>query len=197
MADGGDPVPPDLPIQGAKPCCVSFNADISQITAQVLLAALVARVSEGFDEVHLLMNTPGGDVSQGISLYNAIRALPVRVVTYNMGSVDSIGNVVFQAGDYRVCAHQSSFMFHGVITDLRGSLDLKQLQEQTRGIENGQSLIADVMVNRTSRPRDEITALFSQMAFLKADEAVESGVADEVRDIHLPRGLPITPLVFQ
>jgi alpha/beta hydrolase fold/Clp protease len=41
-----------------------------------------------------LLSTLGGQVAQGIAVYNVLRALPISVTTYNVGSVNSIGNVI-------------------------------------------------------------------------------------------------------
>jgi ATP-dependent protease ClpP protease subunit len=53
-------------------------------------------------------------VAQGINIYNVLCGMPFKLVTHNVGNVDSIGDVVFLAGETRyACAH-STFMFHGV-----------------------------------------------------------------------------------
>ena len=88
-----------IEIQGENPCCISFNSGVNSVTSSALISALNQMVEEGHDELHLLMNTPGGIVADGLAVYHFIRALSARVVTYNIGTVNSIGNVIYQAGD--------------------------------------------------------------------------------------------------
>lgn len=187
-----------IEVTGERPICVSFNAPVSPNTASPLMAVLAQYASGGHDEIHLLLSTPGGTVADGITLYNFIRSLPTRVVTYNLGSVNSIGNVVYQAGARRISAPVSSFMFHGVGFDIANArMELKQLKERVEGIKNDQSMISDIMVRHTNLGADEVDKLFLDMAFLNAQEAFQRGITDEVRDIHLPSGLPVQQLVFQ
>ena len=50
----------------------------------------------------------------GLNLYNVLRALPTKLITHNVGNVDSIGNAIFLAGVERYACPHSTFMFHGV-----------------------------------------------------------------------------------
>lgn len=187
-----------IAIAGQKPCCISFNAPVSPKTASPLMGVITNMVNGGHDEVHLLLNTPGGTVADGIGIYNLLRAVPASIVTYNMGSVNSIGNVIYQAGNRRICAQTSSFMFHGVGFDIANArMELKQLKEKVDGIHNDQAMISDIMVRHTGLGSDDVDQLFLDMAFLSAQEALKRGITDEVRDIHLPQGLPVQQLVFQ
>ena len=93
-----------IKITGEKPICVSFNAPINNVTASPLMGALAGACNDGHDEIHFLLSTPGGTVTDGITLYNFIRSLPIRVVAYNLGNVNSIGNVIYQAAEHRVSA---------------------------------------------------------------------------------------------
>ena len=162
------------------------------------MGAMAAAVNDGFDEIHFFLSTPGGTVHEGIAIYNTIRSLPVPVRSYNLGNVNSIGNVLFQAGEKRICAKNSSFMFHGVGIDVeKARFELKQLNETVSSIRNDQSLIASIMVRHTKLTEEEIEGLFLAMAHMNALDAVERGIADEVRDIHLPKGVPISQLIFQ
>lgn len=184
-------------IEGEKPVCISFTSEISAQTTPVLIGALTNAISN-YDEIHLLVSTPGGKVAEGIAVYNAIKALPVPVITYNIGNINSIGNVVFQAGKRRVAAKISSFMFHGVgFTVQNARLELKQLNEYTASLHNDQVLIAEIMVERTKLSIPEVNELFLNMAYMNSKEALERGITDEVREIRLPNGVPIQQLIFQ
>src|SRR5213596_3073309 len=104
---------------------VNFNAAIDSNTVQELIATCTQLVTNGYDEIYLMLSTPGGNVAAGITLYNVLRALPVKLITHNVGNVDSIGNAIFLAADERIACPHSTFMFHGVGYDLNGQVRLE------------------------------------------------------------------------
>src|SRR5690348_16113733 len=106
-------LPPQVP-QVLPPAFVSFSAEIVPKTTEVLLATMANLVNQGYKEVHLLLSTPGGSVMHGVTVYNVLRGLPVTLITHNVGNVDSIGSVVFLAGEQRYACPQTTFMLHGV-----------------------------------------------------------------------------------
>ena len=188
-----------IEVSGKKPIAISFTAPIQTATAQVLVGAMVNAVNSGHDEVHFLLSTPGGSVVEGINLYNLIRTLPVPVHTYNIGNVNSIGNVVYLAGTNRFSATISSFMFHGVGFDIaQGTrLELKDLKERISSIKNDQSLIAKIVECHTNLTVQKVGRFFLQLAHVSAQEALDYGITHKVCDIRLPKGIPIQQLVFQ
>jgi ATP-dependent protease ClpP protease subunit len=73
-----------------------------------------------------MISTPGGSVMYGMNLYNVLRAFPIKLITHNVGNVDSMGNAVFLAGEERFACPHSTFMFHGVGFDFNGQFRLEE-----------------------------------------------------------------------
>lgn len=187
-----------MKITGKKPVCISFSSPIDQLTAAALLGAVTQHLNQGFDDIHLFLSTPGGGVADGIMVYNVLSALPVPLTTYNVGTVDSIGNVIFMAGIQRIAFPTSRFMFHGVGFDVKAArFELKDVRERSAAIANDQSMIADILVKHTNLTAHDIEKLFLEAAFLRSMEAEKSGIVHEVREVKLPLGLPVVQLVFQ
>ena len=59
--------------------------------------------------VYLLLSTPGGSVMNGMNLYNVLKGMPFELITHNVGNVDSIGNVIFLAGEKRYATANATF----------------------------------------------------------------------------------------
>ena len=181
-----------------KPFYLSFLSPVNGPTVQALIATAAKQLSEGFNEMHLLLSTPGGEVQSGIAAYNILRAMPFKVVSYNVGSVNSIGNVIFLSGDERYAATTSSFMFHGVGFDIqKARFEQKDLDEKLANLKNDQTLIAAIIERHTSMKLDDIGKLFLQAAFVPANDAKERGIVNDVIDINVPKGAPFLQLVFQ
>jgi len=181
-----------------KPLYVSFMAEVNQTTSEALIGSIGGQLQNGFDELHLFLSTPGGNVREGIAVYNMLTALPLKVFTYNISMVDSIGNVIFLAGTKRYANRTSRFMFHGVGFDTANQrFEEKQLIERLGGLQSDQKLISEIIVRRTKITPREAHNLFLQADFLGAKEAKARGIIDEIRDANVPKGATFIQLVFQ
>jgi ATP-dependent Clp protease protease subunit len=178
---------------------VSFSAEINANTTESLIATMSQFAMQGVQEVHLLMSTPGGTVMHGMNLYNVLRALPFKLITHNVGNVDSIGNAIFLAGEERFACPHSTFMFHGVGFDSQPGLRLeeKNLRESLSGLLADQNKIATVIEERTLLSMQKIRPLFRQAQTKDVAYAVSAGIVHEVKDVQIPAGAPIIALVFQ
>jgi ATP-dependent protease ClpP protease subunit len=180
---------------------VCFSAEVSAQTTESLLATLANCANNpAVEEVHLLISTPGGHVMYGMNLYNVMRAMPFRLITHNVGNVDSIGNAVFLAGEQRFACPHSTFMFHGVGFDqVAGAprLDEKYLGELTGSLLADQSRIASVIEERTNLEAAQIEPLFREAQTKDATYAVGVGIVHEIKDVQIPPGAPVITLVFE
>ncbi len=117
--------------RGVEEVYVIFTGAINQSTAEALIGAMSDLANLQVKLVHMALSTPGGSVSSGIALYNVLRGLPFELITYNIGNVDSIGNVVYLAGIRRYTDPHATFMFHGVSLSIEeeSRMDEKSLKE--------------------------------------------------------------------
>ncbi len=132
----------------------------------------------------------------GMNLYNVMRALPIELTIHNVGNVDSIGNVVFLAGEHRyACAH-STFMFHGVGFDMDGKqrLEEKLLREPLETVLAEHKRIGAVIRERSRLDDSAVHELFLQQQTKDAIFAAKYGIVDEIRDVKIPPGAPIIAL---
>ena len=146
-----------------------------------------------------MLSTQGGSVMHGMNLYNVLRALPVELITHNVGNVDSIGNAIFLAGIKRYACPHSTFMFHGVgcQTQPNQVLEAKFLRERLDSITADQKRIGSVIVERTNIGEQDVANLFLEAQTKDAGFALASGIIDEIREVNIPSGNPVVSLVFQ
>ena len=107
-----------------KEAWVRFMAPVVPQSATALLHAIDRKTADGCQRVHLMISSPGGSVFHGLSIYNLLKGAPIEVVTYNFGSVDSIGVVIFCAGDRRVSVPHARLLLHGVSMSFQGNQTL-------------------------------------------------------------------------
>ena len=178
---------------------ISFSAEIIPQTTEALIAVMADQANKKVDEVYLMLSTPGGSVMNGLNLYNVLRAFPFKLITHNVGNVDSIGNAVFLAGAERYACPHSTFMFHGVGFDMKVGqrLEEKSCHERLDGILKDQQRIGSIIHDRTNLNDGKIRNLFREARTKDADYAKSVGIIHDIRDVQIPAGNPVISLVFQ
>jgi ATP-dependent protease ClpP protease subunit len=174
-------------------------SEVNTTTMEGLLGVVAHHVNAGVKTIHLLLSTPGGQVNCGISAYNVLKALPVELVTWNTGTVDSIGNVIYLSGARRYAAKNSRFMFHGVSMSLGAEVSLpeKDLRELMSAVQSDNALISGIIAERTNVDAQKLDSLFLEASFLSAQDAKAFDIVHEVRDVEVPPGAPVLQLTFQ
>ena len=140
--------------------------------------------------LYFIFSSNGGDVTSGITLFNFLKSLPVKVVMHNIGSIDSIATVIFLSGTERYAVDNSSFLFHGVGVGVKvdTQMNLNSIQEVESRLKTDQDKIAGIIVSATKITKSEITGLFAQGESKKLDFALEKGVIQETRECKVPNG---------
>src|SRR5688572_1746011 len=102
-----------------------------------LMAAVQGKLAEGAKRFVVLISSPGGSVFYGLSAYNFLRGIPAEVHTHNFGQVDSMGLVLYCAGERRYSVPHGRFLLHGVQANFpqNASLEEKQLEERLKGLK--------------------------------------------------------------
>lgn len=136
-------------------------------------------------DISVHLNSPGGDVFDGIAIMNALRDHPAKVTVQVDALAASIASVIAQAGDHVVMGNNSMMMIHnasgfamGEAADLRKMADL--LDTTTRNI-------ADIYAQRAGGKADDWLAKMADETWYSAEDAVKVGLADEVAPLPAER----------
>jgi ATP-dependent Clp protease protease subunit len=185
--------------QGAPIVYISFSAEINQITTEGLISIMGDCVNSAVQKVYLLFNTTGGSVMNGINLYNVLKGLPFELIIHNVGSVNSVGNTIFLAGQHRYAVPNATFMFHGVgFTLPQGQrLEEKDLREKLDGVLRQQKQIGDIISQNTNLTDKEIENLFTEAQTKDVNFAIDKGIIHEIRDVQIPKGTPMITFTFK
>jgi ATP-dependent Clp endopeptidase proteolytic subunit ClpP len=169
-------------------------APVNPQSATALFKVLDHKIISGVRHIHLMLSSPGGSVFHGMSIFNFLRGAPIQVTTYNFGSVDSIGVVIYCAGSKRVTVPHSRFLIHGVSMNFQGnhSFDEKDLDEKLKGLKIDYRNISRVIADTTGRNVETIINDMETRTTLNPDEAVEYGLVHEVRSELFPLGADLT-----
>lgn len=192
------PPPQEVPAPRIETVYINFTAAVDEVSTEALLGILAQCHQAGIETVHLLIATSGGSVMCGMALYNMLRAYPFRVVTWNIGNVDSIGNTVFLAGDERYASPHTTFMFHSVtftITSIERQ-EPRLLRERLASIEADNTRLGRIVAERANLSEDAAAALYAEAKTIDTDEAVSLGLINEIRQIAIPNGAAVMHVSF-
>jgi len=168
---------------GGAPAVLHLYDEIGYwgITASDLVAELSALDVSAID-VHI--NSPGGEIFDGIAITNALRAHRATVTTYVDSLAASIASVIAMAGDRVVMAPNSQLMIHdgsglciGNAAEMREMADLLDRQSDN---------IAAVYAEKAGGDVADWRALMTAETWYTAEEAVAAGLADEVSPTRNP-----------
>ena len=134
----------------------------------------------------------------GVTIYNVLRGFPISLITHNVGNVDSIGAVIFLAGERRYACPQSTFMLHGVAfaVPTQTSFFERGLKERLESIQADQERIKAIYNERAGISPEDAEKFFLGESTIGATDAVARGLAHEVREVNVPAGSPVLQLVF-
>jgi ATP-dependent Clp protease, protease subunit len=171
-----------------KESFIRFFAPVMPNTADLLFKAIDQKFREKFEKINILISSPGGSVFHGLTLYNYLRGLPIEINTYNFGSVDSIGVVIFCAGKKRYSVPHSRFLIHGVKFNINGqvSMDEKQIEEHLKGLKIDQQNISRVIADTTGKPMHKIEEDMHNRTTLNPQEAKDYGLVHEIKSELIP-----------
>lgn len=116
------------------------------------------------EHLYFFISSNGGDVDSGFVLYNYLISVQSKLVItmHNSGSIDSIANVIFMAGQNRYAAPNSSFLYHGVSMNLPGLISRTILKESLSRLKGMENRIAETVSKHSKLTFEELTSLFQQ-----------------------------------
>ena len=170
-------------IAAGKPCWIRFMAPVIPPTVNALFQSIDQAIASGADHLHLMLSSPGGSVFHGLSAHNYLRGIGIPVTTYNFGSVDSIGVIIFCAGVERICVPHARFLIHSVSLNFNGQivLDEKGLEEHLKSVKIDAENIARVIADTSKRTLTQVEQAMLDRTTLNPSQAKEFGLVTKVQ----------------
>ena len=162
---------------------VLLEGEVHDQMANLIVAQLLYLESEDPDrDINLWINSPGGSVTAGMAIYDAMQFIRPDVNTIVMGQACSMGSLLAQAGaagkrfilpNARHMIHQPSGGARGQATDME--IQVREILEMKRNLTG-----IYVKHNSANKTYDELRADMERDYFMSAEQAVAYGLADQV-----------------
>jgi len=162
---------------------VMLNGEVEDHMASLVVAQLLFLESENPDkEINLFINSPGGVVTAGMSIYDTMQFIKCPVATYVMGQACSMGSLLAQAGaaGKRYMLPNARHMIHQPSGGARGQAT--DIQIQAREIQKMKENLTNIYVKHNSKGKtyDQFAADMERDYFMSAQEALDYGLVDRV-----------------
>src|SRR5690606_18131373 len=145
------------------------------VTAKHIAGALR---SLGKGPVTVNVNSPGGDLFEGLAIYNLLREHEGEVTVKVLGLAASAASIIAMAGDTIQIARAGFFMVHNAwIIALGNRHDLREFADW---LEPFDAAMADIYVARTGQDTEAIQKLLDAESWIGGSAAIEQGFADEL-----------------
>ena len=160
---------------------VFIGTPIDDFVANSIIAQLLfLQMEDPKKDVHIYINSPGGNVSDGMAIYDTLNFMQCDIVTYCLGMAASMSTVLLSAGtkgkrfalpNSRIMIHQPSGGAGGQTSDI--SIAAKEILRWRKTIN-------DILANHSDKTAEEVEKDSDRDYYMTADEAKDYGLVDEV-----------------
>jgi ATP-dependent Clp protease protease subunit len=160
---------------------VFLGSEIDDAVANVVIAQLLFLESEDPDkDVMMYVNSPGGEVSAGLAIYDTMQVLRCPVATFCVGQAASMASLLLAAGarGKRSALPHARVMIHQPLAGLQGKAT--DIEIHAREILKARETLNAIYARHTGQPAEKIKHDTERDNFMSAEEAKAYGLVDQV-----------------
>ncbi len=154
---------------------------VEDYMANLIVAQLLFLESENADkDIHLYINSPGGSVSAGLSIYDTMQFIQPEVSTICIGQAASMGAVLLAGGakGKRYCLPHSRMMIHQPLAGFQGQAS--DIDIHAREVLQTRERLNQILANHTGQSMESIMKDTDRDNFMSGEVAAEYGLIDTV-----------------
>ncbi len=171
----------DLPSRLLRERIIFITGAIDDnVAASICMQLLFLEADNPKKEISMYINSPGGVVTSGLSIYDTMQFIRPAISTTVMGQAASMGSMLLAAGDKnmrfalpnaRIMVHQPSGGFQGQVTDIL---------IHAREVEGLRKRLNEIYMKHTGRSMKEIEDALERDNFMTAETAMQFGIIDKI-----------------
>jgi ATP-dependent Clp protease protease subunit len=171
-----------------------YCGGIDQPTAQKVVNSLTIAIGGKVQHVHLLFQSAGGYVGDGVFLYNLFRAITIELTLYNVGQISSAGVIAYLGAKNRMTSRNASFMLHRSTNSPQFATSAK-LQRVAKSLVLDDQRTETIVRNHVNFPPRLWSELKHHDLYLSGEEAVKFGIATGIAEFTPPAGVQVFNLL--
>ena len=158
---------------------------LDEVANLVIAQLLFLEADDPEKDIHLYINSPGGDVNAGLGIYDCMLYVSPKVETICMGQAASMGALLLAAGEkgQRFALPHSRIMLHQPWGGVQGQAS--DIQIHAEEILKIRAEMNEILSKHTGRDVAEVERNTERDRFMSATEAQEYGIIDKIMDRHV------------
>lgn len=160
---------------------VFLGTPVDDYVANLIVAQMLFLEKEDPDkDIEFYIHSPGGSVSAGLAIYDAMQLIKPDVATFCVGQAASMGSVLLAGGakGKRFCLKHARVMIHQVSAGFQGTT--ADINIQAAEVNRYMDILATILSNHTGREKEQVLKDCDRDYFMSAEEAVSYGIVDKV-----------------
>lgn len=160
---------------------VMLDTEVSSHSASLIVAQMLFLESDNPDRaINFYINSPGGSVTAGMSIYDTMQFIKCPVHTIVMGQAASMGSLLASAGEkgHRYILPNARHMIHQPLGGASGQAT--DVEIQARELLRWKEVLTNIYVTHTGKSFDVLKADMERDNFMTAQQSVDYGLADRV-----------------
>lgn len=158
---------------------IFLNGPISTEMSHIIIAQLMYLDNEAPEQdIKMYINSPGGEISAGMAIYDAMKSIRSRVITICSGMAASMGAFLLASGDRRMALPSAEMMIHQPSGGIQGVAT--EVEIEARRIIRMRRRLNELLSAMTGQPLARIQEDSDRDFWMTAEEAQKYGLIDEV-----------------
>lgn len=130
------------------------------------------------DTINVYINSYGGEVAEGLAIYNTLKAHKAKIKTYCSGFACSIASIIFMAGDERIMYNSSMLMIHNPWSRAVGNS--KELRKTADDLDKTTQALINAYMSCINITEEELKELLDNESYILPSEALDKGFATAI-----------------
>ncbi len=168
----------DLYSRMLKDRIIFLSGEINDSLANIVISELLYLDNQNNEDIYLYINSPGGSITAGMSVYDTMNFINSKVITIGLGMCASMAAFLLSSGNTRYALPNTEIMIHQPIGGAQGqATDIKIAAERIIKLK---SKLNKILAKNTKQNISKITKDTERDNFLSAEEALEYGLIDKI-----------------
>ena len=160
---------------------VWLTGEINSEVADAVISQILHLDAEDPDaEIVIYINSPGGSVTAGLSIYDVMQAVSADIHTVCVGTAASMAAVLFAAGDRREILRHGEVMIHDPLVSGGISGSALTVQDKSNRLMEKRKVLSSILAEHTGKSVKQIYKVTAKDTYFGAEEAVAFGLADSI-----------------
>ena len=168
----------DLYSRLLKDRIIFLSGEINDSLANIIVSELLYLDNLNNEDIYLYINSPGGSITSGMSIYDTINFINSKVITIGLGMCASMAAFLLSSGNSRYALPNTEIMIHQPIGGAQGQAT--DIQIAAERIIKLKEKLNKILAQNTKQDLKTITADTERDNFLSAEEALTYGLIDQI-----------------